>query len=122
MKYLLFCILASAPVFYAGCSKKTASSSGASTVYKGVVTINMCGNIAIETLGPDYLGENSWSAGSGSPVYHNIFTVQNACQFGVHPVGDTISFKVVASQTQNCAQCMAYVAVPPARYPIQVIK
>ena len=103
-------------VALSGCKKGISTTS--QSVHKGVVMFNICGNIAIQTMSPDYLGQDIWV--SDTSVYHHVFAVQNSCKFGNHNQGDTISFTVIAPQVQNCAQCMVYVAVPDTTIPIYV--
>ena len=47
----------------AGCKKSSAPAF--SGPYKGVVLFSVCAHTAIQTLGPNYLGEDSWAAGGG---------------------------------------------------------
>jgi hypothetical protein len=115
---VLFVLFAMVP---GGCKKNTTTASGGP--YRGVVLFNICTHTEIQTLGPNYLGEDTWASGTtvGSPVYHHVLAVQNGCQFGDHKQGDTISFIVVAPQVQNCFHCMIAVVVPDSVYPIQVL-
>jgi hypothetical protein len=108
-------------LFYAGCTKKKVTASG--ITYKGVVLHNICCLDVIQTLGSDYLGQDTWidSNNTSFPVYQHVFTVSNPCQFGGHSTGDTIQFKVVNQEAQTCACCMIYIMTPAARYPIQVV-
>ncbi len=103
------------------CKKKTASLP--TGTYKGIVVFNICSQAMIQTLGPYYLGEETWVSGTapGSTVYHHVFAVQNGCQFGNRSAGDTINFKVISPEVQNCIHCMMFVAVPDSAYAIQVV-
>jgi len=105
-----------------GC-KKNSSSTPAPFVYKGIVVFSTCTHTMIQTIGPDYLGEDTWVSGTytGAPVYHHVFAVQNGCQFPAHNSGDTVNFKVINPQVQNCVACMVAVAVPDSVYAIQVV-
>lgn len=105
-----------------GCRKTTASGATSGT-YTGVVVFSTCLHTMIQTIGPDYLGEDNWVSGtySGATVYHHVFAVQNGCQFGDHNPGDTIRFRVISPQAQNCMYCMIAVAVPDSSYAIQVV-
>ena len=69
------------------------------------------------------MGEETWVSGTapGSAVYHHVFAVQNGCQFGTRNAGDTITFKIISLQVQNCMYCMTAVAVPDSVYSIQVV-
>lgn len=92
--------------------------------YKGIVLYNVCGNVVLQTIGPNNFGENNWTDNNNPdhPVYNHVFTVANACSFGMHSSGDTINFTIVAPEPQTCAQCLIYVATPETSYPIRVIK
>jgi len=106
------------------CQKRNATGGttpATGTTYKGVVRINMCGQVAIETLAPNYLGEATWTGGTSGPTYHHIFSVQNHCQFGSHAEGDTVTFKVISSEVQSCAVCLAYTPTPATQYAVYVI-
>ncbi len=107
----------------ASCQKRTSggTKTPTGTTYKGVVRINMCGQIAIETLGPNYLGEDTWTGGTSGPTYHHIFSVQNHCDFGSHREGDTVTFIIVANTVQKCAVCLAYTPTPATQYAVHVI-
>jgi hypothetical protein len=107
----------------AGCSKKTTGSAAAGVLYTGVVLHAICCQDVIQTIGPDQLGQASWidSGDAARPVYSHVFTVANPCQFGNHVAGDTIKFKVIPQEVQNCACCMMYIPTPSTTYPIQVV-
>ena len=111
---LLLCLSA------ASCNKKT---GGSGATYKGVIIKNLCCQAVVQTLGPNYLGQNNWPDSNTADlhIYNHVFKVANPCQFGNHQAGDTITFKVIAQQPQNCACCMLYVATPTTSYPIEVL-
>lgn len=112
----------------AGCAKKTAKiSSGPDSVppdsiYTGVVLRVICCQDVIQTIGTYNLGQMGWidSGDVSHPVYDHVFRVANPCQFGAKQ-GDTIRFKVIAQEPQNCACCMIYTATPETRIPIRAI-
>ena len=122
MKKIVLLFMVIFTVAFSGCTKSTSSTS--SGVYKGVVLFSICSHTVIQTIGsPNYIGQDTWASGSnpGDPVYHHVFAVQNGCQFGNHPQGDTISFRVIPAQVQNCMYCLIAVAVPDTTIPIQVL-
>jgi hypothetical protein len=103
-----------------GCIKTKVTSS-ASTTYKGVILYSICTQTVIQTLGPNYLGINNWVDGNDTnhPVYNHVFRMQNGCM-GVGQKGDTIIFKVIPPQVQNCMACMIYIDCPDTLIPIQL--
>ena len=125
MKNVLFFCLIIVGLLGAACNKgiprNSATTTGA-TVYRGIVIHNICCLDVIQTLGPSYLGQASWidSGNTAYPVYTHVFKVANPCQFGNHVEGDTISFKVIYPEEQNCACCMVYIPTPGVSYPIEV--
>lgn len=108
-------------VFSIGCKKN--QGPDLSKTYKGFVLYSECSVSVVQTIGPDYLGTATWAAGSyaGAPVYHNVFTVQNGCQFLDTMGTDTFNFKIISPQVQNCMHCMMVVDAPDVSYPIEVV-
>lgn len=107
-----------------GCAKKTSPSVPLKAgTYKGVVIKNACCQIAIQTIGGGGIGQ-SWTddGSSGSTHYEHAFKVANACQFGNHVSGDTISFNIIGPQVQNCACCMMFTPTPDTAYSIEVVR
>lgn len=101
---------------------KSTSTTSSSTIYRGVVLKSMCTQTVIQTIGTDLIGQIGWHDGtlSPSPVYDHVFKVQDGCQVGVSS-GDTINFKVISPQPQNCMACMVYISCPDTLVPIQVV-
>ena len=119
MKKIILLSIIIFTIALSGCKKGISTTTG---IYKGVVLFNICTHAAIQTIGPHYLGQDSWASNTNfGPVYHHVFAVQNGCQFGNHAQGDTISFIVITPQVQNCVQCLIAVAVPDSVYAIQVL-
>lgn len=117
----LYCsILMLGGLLAAGCNKRTSPGS-LGTVYRGVVLRNICCQAVVQTIGTNNLGQ-SWadSGNAAYPSYSHVFRVANPCQFGTYKEGDTISFKVIAQQVQNCACCMIFIPTPATSIPIQV--
>jgi hypothetical protein len=115
---VLFCLL------IAGCKKPASGTSSSGIIYKGVVLHNVCCLDVIETVGTDRLGQDNWVDSNTPPplaLYHHVFKVANPCQFGTHAEGDTIQFKVIQQEPQNCACCMLFIFTPATTYPIQVV-
>jgi len=108
-------------VLSVGC-KKPPGTSGTAAIYKGVVLHNICCQDVIQTLGANLLGQDTWvDSNSGVPTtYHHVFKVANPCQFGGHAAGDTVQFRIIEQQPQNCACCMLFVYTPSLSYAIQV--
>ena len=104
--------------FVSGCKKSHVPDPN--TIYRGVVLYSECSVAVVQTIGPNYLGADTWAAGtySGAPVYHHVFRVQNGCQLSDTMGADTFNFKIVSPQVQNC---MIVVAAPDISYPIQVV-
>jgi hypothetical protein len=119
---ILIIVVAMAAFLFAQCRKSEDHSE--SRIYQGVVLYNVCGNVVIQTQGPDYLGQDNWKDenNSSNPVYDHVFHVSNSCEFGTYSQGDTINFVLTAQKPQQCAACLLYVAVPEVAYPIRVIK
>ncbi len=92
--------------------------------HRGVVLYDVCGNIVIQSLGPNYLGQDHWVDENNDthPVYEHVFRVANPCDFGEHATGDTIGFNVTGPVPQYCAQCKMYVATPDAAFYIREVK
>ncbi|MCD6010946.1 MAG: hypothetical protein K0Q79_808 [Flavipsychrobacter sp.] len=92
-------------------------------VYKGVVLHSLCCQNVIQVIDNDSLGIDNWIDSNAMPyeVRNNVFTVANACQFGFAPKGDTISFKIIPQEVQNCACCLIYVHTPRITYPVRVL-
>ncbi len=124
MKNLILILAIVSCIAAQGCKKS--SSSTDTTIYRGVVIVSVCGSIAVQTVGPNYLGETSWVNGNNpdKPVLRHVFRVQNSCQFLSSEVRDTFNFRVIpAVQTmQNCVLCNMVGAVPQTAYAIEVIK
>ena len=124
MKNLILFLAIVSAIAVQGCKKS--SSPANTTVYTGVVIVSICGSIAVQTLGPAYLGETNWVNGNNpdKPVLNHVFRVQNSCQFLSSGVRGTFNFRVIpAVQTvQNCVLCNAIGAVPQTAYSIEVIK
>lgn len=108
------------PLSLCQCTKKEPPA----VLYKGVVLYSVCGNVVIQTSGPDRIGENNWTDKNDPnlPRYDHVFTVANACEFGVYSQGDTIGFVLTKPRAQQCAQCEIYVDKPARAYPIRVIR
>ena len=105
-----------------GCSKKTSTPVNISGGYKGVVIKNACCLIAIRTISGN-IGQSWTDSGSATyQHYEHAFKVANACQFGNHSPGDTISFNIIGTQVQNCACCLLYTTTPDTVYSIEVVK
>lgn len=123
MKHFVILSIALFALLSPSCKKKNGTVSTTVGTYKGVVIQNICCQIVIQTIGPDYLGQDSWidSGTTDHHVFYHVLKVANPCQFGNHMQGDTISFKVIAQQPQNCACCMMYAATPVTAYPVEVI-
>ena len=117
MKRLVFLVLL-ASLVWSGCTK----TEGTSAVYKGVVIYDICGNVVVQSVGTDKIGQASWVDVNNAerPTYRHVFRVANPCQFGVHSFGDTISFRIVAPQSQHCNQCQVSLVMPDTSYPIHV--
>lgn len=122
MKPLLFIYTAVICMLSSRCKKDPPRQSVTSDVYTGVVIENACGQVVIKTLGPNYLGENGWISENdpSNTVHDHVFKVGNYCQFGNYPKGDTIKFRIINQQAQNCAVCLMYVDTPDTSYPIEV--
>lgn len=101
-----------------GSCKKGDTGTTTGSSYRGTVIKNICCQIVIQTVGTNNLGQ-SWT--DGATRYDHVFKVSNACQFGDHIAGDTINFKVVGAEVQNCACCMVYTTTPDTSYAIQVV-
>jgi hypothetical protein len=124
-KSVLFLAIMIAAVV-SGCSKgssmnKPVVNNGG--IYKGVILKGICCQIVVQTIGPDYLGQMNWrdSYDSSGIVYNHVFKVADPCQFGAN-AGDTIKFRFVPTQVQNCACCMLATPVPDSSYSIEVVK
>lgn len=107
------------------CKKDGHTSSG--TVYRGVVTDAICGNIVIQTVGPEHLGLESWidSNRDTKPVLHHVFSVSNPCDLGGMNtnVRDTFNFVLAAPKVKDCIQCMAALPhMPDSRHSIELVK
>lgn len=104
-----------------GCDKGITT---ASQQYKGVVLYNQCCNIVIQNIGNPAVGQATWidSNRSDYPTYYDVFKVANPCQFVNHKVGDTILYKVVVPEVQNCACCMQFIYTPSVAKPITVLR
>jgi hypothetical protein len=96
----------------------------ASALYKGVVLHNQCCNIVIQNLGNPAVGQAVWvdSNRADYPVYYDVFKVANPCQFINHKEGDTIMYRVVVPQAQNCACCMLFLYTPSVSKSIAVLQ
>lgn len=103
--------------------KKSGSGNTPVGIYKGVVLHSLCCQNVIQLIDNDSLGIDNWIDSNAMPyvTYNNVFTVANACQFGFAPVGDTISFKIIPQEAQNCACCLIAVHTPNVSYPIRVL-
>lgn len=103
---------------WSGCTKTVTNSP----VYTGVVIYNVCGNVVVQSVGPDYIGQDNWVDVNNSerPVYNHIFRVSNPCQFGAYNYGDTIRFHITTPQAQRCTQCDLYLVLPDTAYPVHV--
>ena len=115
-----FMLLLLLPItLFSGCDKKSAAPT---TTYRGVILHSVCCSDVIMSIGSDSIGQDSWidSNVSSLPVYHHVFKVANPCQFGGQ-TGDTISFRIITSEVQNCACCMLFAYTPQTSYPIQVV-
>lgn len=108
------------PLYLCQCTKKETPA----VVYKGVVLYNVCGNVVIQTSGNETIGENNWTDNNdpNHPRYDHVFSVSNACEFGVYGQGDTVDFVLTKPRAQQCAQCELYVYKPATAYPIRVIR
>jgi hypothetical protein len=108
-------------VLLGACSKPGTGTQGKK--YRGVVLTNVCAQVVVQSLGPDYVGQDTWSphTDTTSPVYHHVFAVQNACQFSGN-AGDTINFVIVATQPQNCIHCLIAVPLPDSALSIEVVR
>ena len=106
----------------AACKKGPSANSGTSQIYKGMVLHSICCLDVIQTLGSDTLGQNTWIDSNAVPVavYHHVFKVSNPCQF-TGGMGDTISFRVIQQQVQNCACCLIAIYTPATSFPVQVV-
>lgn len=104
------------------CNRSTAVNSP--KTYRGVVIQDVCCLDVIQTLDPDTLGQSTWIDSNTTPltVRHHVFKVADPCQFQGHNAGDTITFKVIAQEAQNCACCMLFAYTPGTAYPIEEIK
>jgi len=103
---------------FSGCGK-SGSTNISPALYNGVVILRGCNYAVIQTLGsPNYIGQDTWVTGANT--YHHVFRVQNWCQFGNHAMGDTVWFRVVQPQTQNCVACMMLANAPETTIPITI--
>ena len=122
MKKLLLLLLIGGLTANMGCRKLNRTTSSSSTIYRGVVLKSLCTQTVIQTIGSDLIGEVGWhdDLSSSSAVFNHVFKVQNGCQVQV-TAGDTINFKVISPEVQNCYACMVYVSCPETLIPIQVM-
>jgi len=102
-----------------GCKKSSTVNNG--VTYRGVVIRSVCLHSVVQSIGPNYLGENGWVGSFGSQPLNHVFSVQNYCQFGGHAIGDTFNFKIVPPQSQNCAYCMEAIDAPTTAYSIEIV-
>ncbi len=122
MKKFVFFLIVVFAIPVSGCKKGTTATNSSGS-YKGVIIKNTCCQIVIQTIGPNYLGQMNWRDGfdSTGTVYSHVFKVSNPCQFGNHMPYDTINFKIVPMQVQNCACCMVFTNTPDTSYAIEVV-
>lgn len=67
------------------------------------------------------MGQARWE--DDGKVYKHVFAVENPCTWNPAGVtGENIRFRLVGLTPQQCAQCLMYVAVPDAKYPILLEK
>jgi hypothetical protein len=117
MKKALFSIVIFA-ILASGCKKSSAPDTN--IIYKGVIINSVCLHSVIQTIGPNYLGENGWTGSTGAQPLDHVFSVQNYCQFEEHNIGDTVNFKIIPAQAQNCMYCMMVIAAPSTSYSIEI--
>ncbi len=119
-RILVFSLLFISILHFCRCTKTEAPA----VTYRGIVVYNICGNIVVQSVGPELIGENNWTDSNNpvKPVYNHVFKVANPCDFGMRSQGDTINFTIVSAKPQQCPQCLLYVATPATSYPIRVAR
>ena len=101
-----------------GCKKPATTTATATDKYRGVIVKNICCQVVVQAIGGSLIGQ-AWV--DGPTAYSYVFKVSNPCQFGNHVAGDTINFRLVAAEVQNCACCMIYTSTPDTAYAVEVV-
>lgn len=104
-------------ILFSSCGKKV----NIGPVYSGKIIKNACGNIVVQFTDGTPMGQARWE--DDGKVYTHVFAVQNPCTWNPAGLtGENIRFRLVGLTPQQCAQCLMYVAVPDAKYPILLEK
>ncbi len=91
-------------------------NKGAALVkHRGVVLHAICGDIIVQSVGTEAIGQTDWADKnvSGDPVVHHVFRVANPCTADIMNTADTFNFIIVEKQAQNCVLCMAALPYMP---------
>ncbi len=106
MKPLLIIIIATHCMLFS-CGKK-----GYGPRIKGKLVYTSCATAVVEVLDPSqfHLGQASWQQSSATPVYNNVFAVENICGFrnGNISVGDEFYFQLTNREDKACVICMLW--------------
>jgi hypothetical protein len=121
MKALLILLIAMNCMFFS-CEK-----SGYGPKIKGKVVYTSCATVVIQVLDPLHyqLGQATWQQTSSSPVYNNVFAVENLCLYRAGnniKVGDEVYFQLTNAGDADCAVCMLWDNPPAVKQRIFIVK
>ncbi|MES2702138.1 MAG: hypothetical protein V4649_05835 [Bacteroidota bacterium] len=114
-------LLFGASLFASGCDKGITT---ATDVRKGVILHNKCCNIVVANIGNPSVGQATWidSNTATRKTQYDVFKVANPCQYGSRKEGDTIYYRVIASQIETCSCCGISLYTPSVAKYISVVR
>ena len=120
MKALIITVIAINCMFFS-CEK-----NGYGPKIKGKLVHTSCASAVVQVLDPSQynLGQASWQQSSSSPVYTNVFAVDNQCSFKRQGLkeGDEFYFQLTNTADKDCVICMLWDNPPNVTQKIVVVE
>lgn len=121
MKHLSYLVVLS--LFFSVACTKTAEK--AATRIRGKFVYSSCATQVVQVLDSNYFNLGiQWQKSSTDPVYDNVFTVENGCDFLTAGLktGDEFYFELVTNATAGCGICALWDNPPTKKQMIKILK
>ncbi len=120
MKGMLIAVIALNFMFFS-CEKQTDGPR-----IKGKLVHSSCASKVVQILDANYysLGQQNWQQSANTPVFNNVFAVDNLCTFNTTGIkeGDEFYFELTTVSNNGCAICAMLDNPPTVKQKIEVIK